>query len=172
MVRTVPKRYPWTDGSSKYTGDGINCTRGGFIDKIDEFDADFFKISDVEAVFMDPQESLFLQSVWHAVEDAGYTRESLRDKNVSVAVGAMYNHYQLYSKLNSGIYDVGAGGAAFSAIANRASYIMDFHGESFAVDTACSSTMTALKSSIDSILLGETDIAVVGGVNLTILKSK
>lgn len=158
--------------SSKYTGDGIYCTRGGFIDKYDAFDADFFKISDDEAVFMDPQERLFLQSVWHAVEDAGYTRESLRDKNVSVAVGAMYNHYQLYSKLNSGIYDVGAGGAAFSAIANRASYIMDFHGESFAVDTACSSTMTALKSSIDSILLGETDIAVVGGVNLTIHPSK
>lgn len=158
--------------SSKYIADGIYCTRGGFIDKYDAFDADFFKISDDESVFMDPQERLFLQSVWHAVEDAGYTRESLKNTNVSVAVGVMYNHYQLYSKLNSGIYDVGAGGAAFSAIANRASYIMDFHGQSFAVDTACSSTMTALKSSIDSILLGETDVAVVGGVNLTIHPSK
>ncbi|WP_297958237.1 SDR family NAD(P)-dependent oxidoreductase [uncultured Ruminococcus sp.] len=158
--------------SNKYIAEGIYCTRGGFINKYDAFDADFFKISDDEAVFMDPQERLFLQSVWHAVEDAGYTRESLKGKNVSVAVGVMYNHYQLYSRLNSGIYDVGAGGAAFSAIANRASYIMDFHGQSFAVDTACSSTMTALKSSIDSILLGETDIAVVGGVNLTIHPSK
>jgi acyl transferase domain-containing protein len=62
---------------------------GGFLDGVTEFDPLFFRISPVEARVMDPQERLFLQCAYHALEDAGYTRDSLRDSAVGGGEGSV-----------------------------------------------------------------------------------
>lgn len=153
---------------------------GGFIDGIDEFDPLFFNISPHEAENIDPQERLFLQCVYHTLEDAGYTRESLAHQypfkvgksssgaNVGVFVGVMYSEYQLYAAQANNYGLLGN----ISSIANRASYFCDFHGPSFAVDTMCSSSLTAIHLACESIRRGECNAAVAGGVNLTVHPNK
>lgn len=95
---------------------------GGFLDHIDEFDPLFFHISPVEAQITDPQERLFLQNVWHTMEDAGYTRDKLSKYKTGVYVGVMYGHYQMYGVEESMRGNVLAVGSNFSSIANRVSY--------------------------------------------------
>src|SRR5205823_9986882 len=72
---------------------------GGFLEDIDRFDALFFGISAREAAAMDPQERLFLETAWSALEDAGYTRQSLvaTSRDVGVFVGVMHGNYQVLS---------------------------------------------------------------------------
>src|SRR5947209_927892 len=82
----------------------IYCKWGGFLADYDKFDSHFFNIPPEEAKLIDPQERLFLESVWAAIEDAGYTRNSLRSRcpkgrsaNVGVFVGVTTNSYHLWS---------------------------------------------------------------------------
>ncbi|MDT8977374.1 SDR family NAD(P)-dependent oxidoreductase [Paenibacillus sp. chi10] len=147
---------------------GVSYSKwGGFIDGYDRFDPLFFNISPIEAEFMDPQERLFLETVWHTLEDAGYTRNGLQ-KNVGVFVGVMYSQYQLFGAEEMQKGNMIANTSSFSAIANRISYFFDFQGPSIAVDTMCSSSLTAIHLACESILRGECSQAIAGGVNLTI----
>lgn len=143
---------------------------GGFISDVDCFDPMFFNISPREAEIMDPHERLFLEQAWHAMEDAGYTRESLKIKadgspaRMGVYVGVMWANYQLFSGSQPG-----QTGISFSwSIANRISYQFDAHGPSMAIDTACSSSLTALHTACVAIQRGDCDLALVGGVNLSL----
>lgn len=145
---------------------------GGFIDDVDKFDPLFFNISPGDAELMDPQERLFLETSWNTIEDAGYSRESLAGRNIGVFVGVMYGSYQLF-----GIEEAVKGNfvpinSIYSSIPNRVSYFFDFMGPSFAVDTMCSSSMTAIHLAYKSLLDGECELAVAGGVNLSIHPSK
>ncbi|WP_215451703.1 SDR family NAD(P)-dependent oxidoreductase [Streptomyces sp. ATCC 21386] len=159
-VREVPADR-W-DHRAQTAADGQRVSRwGGFLDGIDEFDPRFFQMSMREAELTDPQERLFLQTSWHAVEDAGYTRARLRDSRVGVYVGVMYGHYQLFED-ERGL----AGGMGYASIANRVSYFFDFHGPSLAVDTMCSSSLTALHLACEALTAGQADYALAGGVNL------
>ncbi|MFD5410307.1 SDR family NAD(P)-dependent oxidoreductase [Streptomyces nojiriensis] len=142
--------------------DGQPVSRwGGFLDGIDEFDPRFFQMSLREAELTDPQERLFLQTSWHALEDAGYTRARLRGSRVGVYVGVMYGHYQLFED-ERGL----AGGMGYASIANRVSYFFDFHGPSLAVDTMCSSSLTAIHLACEALATGQAEYALAGGVNL------
>ncbi|MCX7293720.1 amino acid adenylation domain-containing protein, partial [Janthinobacterium sp.] len=144
---------------------------GGFIDGVDEFDPMFFGMTPREAALVDPQERLFLQEAWHAVEDAGYTRASLRSvlaRRVGVFVGAMYGEYQLYPSLPQGLALSGSHGT----IANRVSYALDLHGPSMAIDTMCSSSLTAIHLACESIRRGECTAAIAGGVCLSLHPNK
>jgi acyl transferase domain-containing protein/pimeloyl-ACP methyl ester carboxylesterase/acyl carrier protein len=134
---------------------------GGFIDGSDCFDPLFFNISNLQAAGMDPQERLFLQAVYHTMEDAGYTRDSLRGSRVGLYVSAMWGDYQHY-----GARDASAD-SSFSSIANRASYFFDFKGPSIALDTTCSGSLTTVHLACESIRAGESDLAIAGGVNVT-----
>ncbi|MBL1275960.1 MAG: SDR family NAD(P)-dependent oxidoreductase, partial [Ectothiorhodospiraceae bacterium] len=136
---------------------------GGFIDDVDKFDPLFFNIAPRDAEWIDPQERLFLQTVWQTVEDAGYTREGLGNSKVGVFVGVMYGEYQLFSVDQD---DSPVLGASYASIANRVSYFFDFHGPSMAVDSMCSSSLTSLHLACESIRHGECEYAVAGGVNL------
>ncbi|WP_075185106.1 amino acid adenylation domain-containing protein [Teredinibacter haidensis] len=152
----------------------IHSKWGGFISGIDEFDPLFFNISPREAEFMDPQERLFLQTVWHTFEDAGYapsSKEIARHK-IGVFVGVMYGEYQLFSGATNRISNSMAVGASYGTIANRVSYILNLTGPSMAIDTLCSSSLTALHIAVNSIKNGECEAAVVGGVNLSIHPNK
>ena len=141
---------------------------GGFIEEVDQFDPLFFGITPKEAEGMDPQERLFLQTVWHALEDSAYAGERLddvRDKT-GVFVGVMSGNYDWL-----GLENYLAGGshsahAAHWSKANRVSYHLDLGGPSMTVDTACSSSLTALHLACQSILNGESALAIAGGVNL------
>ncbi|MES2741333.1 MAG: SDR family NAD(P)-dependent oxidoreductase, partial [Pseudomonadota bacterium] len=151
---------------------------GGFIDGVDEFDPLFFGISPREAEIMDPQERLFLQCAYEAIEDAGYTREALArgqgvgHANVGVFAGVMYEEYQLYGAQETaqGRPMVLAGNPA--NIANRVSYFGNFHGPSMAVDTMCSSSLTTLHLACQSLRRGECSVAIAGGVNVSIHPNK
>ena len=141
---------------------------GGFLDGVDRFDPVFFGISPNEADMMDPQERLFLETVWHALEDAGYTRAGLRERETAVFVGVMYGHYQLYGPAPDGRLPM----SSFASIANRVSYLFDFHGPSMALDTMCSSSLTAIHLACESLRRGECRAAVAGGVNLSLHPDK
>lgn len=146
---------------------------GGFIDGVTEFDPLFFNISPLEATVIDPQERLFLQCVYNAMEDAGYTRQQLAAAgNVGVFAGSMYLEYQLYGvqETMKGRPVVLSGNA--SSVANRVSYFCNFHGPSLTVDTMCSSSLTALHLACQSLQRGECVVAIAGGVNVSIHPNK
>ncbi|CAM3145501.1 SDR family NAD(P)-dependent oxidoreductase [Janthinobacterium lividum] len=142
---------------------------GGFINDVDQFDPEFFNISPRMAAFLDPKERLFLETVWNMLEDAAYTRGHLRQaygSKVGVFVGAMY---QLYGAFAANDNERAATAlSSYNAIANRISYFFDLRGPSLAVDTMCSSSLTAIHLACQSLLDGDCELAIAGGVNLSI----
>lgn len=148
---------------------------GGFLDAHDRFDALFFGITPNDADCMDPQERLFLETVWHTFEDAGYNRDTLLGRvgrRIGVFAGVMYGEYDLHSPGAHGPGNGLAVGSSQGSIANRVSYFFDFCGPSMAVDTLCSSSLTALHLAMNSLRLGECEAAIAGGVNLSIHPNK
>lgn len=181
-IEEVPKsRWDWREYYSEdRTQPGRHYSRwGGFIDGVDEFDARFFNISPREAQTLDPQERLFLEQAWLAIEDAGYTRERLRLPDgtalggpVGVYAGVMYNEYQLFGAQAS-LHGRPTGFASNPAsIANRVSYFLDLHGPSMVVDTMCSSSLSAIHLACQDLRLKRTALALAGGVNVTIHPNK
>jgi acyl transferase domain-containing protein len=140
---------------------------GSFIEDVDAFDARFFGIAPAEAARMDPQQRLFLEVAWEALEDAGRTRQSLRGAEVGVFVGANaseYFHLQLAASDEVDMHTL-LGGTG-SAIANRLSYVLDLRGPSMVVDSACSSSLVAVHLACRSLRQRECSTAVAGGVQL------
>ncbi|MFP5391926.1 MAG: SDR family NAD(P)-dependent oxidoreductase, partial [Gammaproteobacteria bacterium] len=149
------ERWDWRQYHAEERGskDGSYSRWGGFLSDVDKFDPLFFRITPAEAEAMDPQARLFLEQAHACIEDAGYTPASLSvDGRVGVFAGVMNAHYP--------------GAAAYWSVANRVSYLFDFTGPSMAVDTACSSALTAIHLAIESIHSGACDCAIAGGVNL------
>jgi polyketide synthase PksN len=152
---------------------------GGFLEGVDQFDPLFFNISPREAEILDPQERLFLECVYETLEDAGYTRESLGkhqgnglEGSVGVYVGVMYQEYQLYGAQQQILGKPVVLSGNPSSIANRISYYCNFHGPSMAIDTMCSSSLTAIHLACQNIRRGECDLAIAGGVNVSIHPNK
>uniref|UniRef100_UPI000A7E2BE3 SDR family NAD(P)-dependent oxidoreductase n=2 Tax=Streptomyces TaxID=1883 RepID=UPI000A7E2BE3 len=141
---------------------------GGFLNDVDRFDPLFFGISPREAELMDPQERLFLQNSWHVLEDAGYRRDELSGRGVGVFVGVMYGEYQLYGAADAERGGIRVTGSSFASIANRVSYTLGLTGPSLALDTMCSSSLTAIHLACESLRAGESEMAVAGGVNLSV----
>jgi acyl transferase domain-containing protein/acyl carrier protein len=172
--------HDYYDPDPDQAGEGkIYCKWGGFLEDIDKFDPLFFNISPREAETMDPQERIFLETAWAALEDAGYSKTQLREyirhenqADVGVFVGVTTNSYQL---LGPELWNQGRMVIPTSApwsIANRVSYLFNFHGPSIPVDTACSSSLTAIHLACDSLKKGECHLAIAGGVNLYLHPSK
>src|ERR1700683_956008 len=144
---------------------------GGFLKDVDLFDAQFFRISPREAVRVDPQHRLLLELVWEACEEGGLPPDQLAGSRTGVFVGISTHDYgdvQMYPQ-NRGQLDLYSNsGTASSIAANRISYIYDLRGPSVAVDTACSSALTALHLACQSLCGGDCDQAIVGGVQLVL----
>ncbi|MEU5547491.1 ACP S-malonyltransferase [Streptomyces sioyaensis] len=158
-------RYYDADGE-----DGENAARthskwAALMDGVDRFDSLFFAISPREAELMDPQQRLFLEVAYEAMQDAGHTRASLGPE-VGVYVGAMANDYGLLSAeaaLNgSSPYPY----AVNYQLANRVSYFLDLNGPSLTVDTACSSSLVAVHLACEALRQGTVSAAIAGGVNV------
>ncbi len=145
-----------------------NCNFGGFIEDVDSFDPKFFNISPREALTMDPQERLFLETAEHTFEDAGYPRKQVAGKPVGVFVGIMWGHYQLF-----GAEEILKGNnvtpeSSYASIANRVSYFYNLSGPSMAIDTMCSSSLAAIHLGCQSIWNEDSEMALAGGVNITV----
>jgi len=147
----------------------IQTRFGGFLDQIDQFDADFFGISPREAAALDPQQRLLLEVVWETLEDAGEIPEKLKGSRTGVYVGCFALDYKLlsYSEMQSDLLGAHTSiGASATILSNRISHFFDFHGPSMSIDTACSSSMVGVHLACRSIWEGETDLAVAAGANL------
>lgn len=142
---------------------------GGFLRNIDRFDALFFNISPKEAELIDPQERLFLETAWETIEEAGYSKESLGGRRIGVYVGVMWGQYELYGLQSA---DGSIPGSSFASIANRVSYFFNFQGPSLAVDTMCSSSLTAIHLACEEIRQGGVEAALAGGVNVSLHPNK
>ncbi|MGO1117063.1 SDR family NAD(P)-dependent oxidoreductase [Rhodovibrionaceae bacterium A322] len=170
-VREVPKdRWDldlWYDPDPA-TPERIACRRGGFLDQVDGFDADFFGLSAREALSMDPQQRLLLEVAWSALENAGIPPGSLKGKKVGVFVGISTNDYADLLQRDSGadLDSYFLSGNALNFAAGRIAYTLGLEGPSLAVDTACSSSLVALHLAEQALKLGDCDLALVGGVNL------
>ena len=143
---------------------------GGFISDVDQFSPLFFNISPREAEMMDPQERLLLESVWETVENAGYDVGELSKDRVGVFMGSMINQYPLVTADRNKSADLL--NTTTWSLANRLSFFFDFRGPSIAVNTACSSSLSAIYMACESIKRGECEVAVAGGVNLNLHPSK
>ncbi|MEV0503099.1 beta-ketoacyl synthase N-terminal-like domain-containing protein, partial [Streptomyces spectabilis] len=183
-VGEVPEdRWPSDTFAGERTPSGRPMSRlGGFLDDPDCFDAEFFRIPEDEAARLDPQERLFLEVCWEAVEDAGYTPAGLsaadgggRRGAVGVFAGVMHKDYVLVQH-DAADGDQAAAPAPLAlnaaAIANRVSHHCDFRGPSLAVDSVCASSLSAVHLAVESLRRGECDAALAGGVNLSLHPAK
>ena len=145
--------------------------RGGFIEGIDQFDPQFFGISPREAPYIDPQHRLLLETAWEAMEDAGLVLDLEGGTDLAVFVGISHNDYQIIQGTpwdSSGITAHSPTGSAHSIAANRISYCFNLKGPSVAMDTACSSALTAVHAACEHIWAGRGDTALAGGVTVMI----
>nr|BAP05590.1 CalB [uncultured Candidatus Entotheonella sp.] len=149
----------WDLGNAE--GDG-RCRYGSFLEHFDHFDAAFFNISEEEATFMDPQQRLFLEECWKALEDAGHGGEAVRGSRCSVYVGCCRGDYpQLFPETPPAH---AFWGNEASVIPARISYVLDLHGPAVAVDTACSSSLVAVHDACRDLWSHDCDMALAGGV--------
>ncbi len=140
---------------------------GGFLDRIDEFDAAFFGIAPREASALDPQHRLLLECAWEALEDAGESPDRLVNSATGVYVGITTSDYARLSRGATAESDVySASGTALNAAAGRLSFALGLQGPCMAIDTACSSSLTAAHVAVQSLRARECNLALVGGVNV------
>ncbi|MGA3758681.1 SDR family NAD(P)-dependent oxidoreductase [Bacillus velezensis] len=147
---------------------------GGFIDHPDQFDPLFFSVSPWEADLMDPQQKLYVTCCWEAMEDAGYGNPAARPTDqIGVFAGVTWNEYSLIAHEEGFLKDQYKGpGSLYWGIPNRVSYFLDLHGPSIAVDTACSSSLVAVHQACQAIMSGDCEMALAGGVNLSLHPQK
>ncbi|MCW2249076.1 acyl transferase domain-containing protein/NADP-dependent 3-hydroxy acid dehydrogenase YdfG [Azospirillum fermentarium] len=172
LVTEIPGRWAVEEGAAQ----GLYARWGGFLSDVDKFDPLFFGISPRDAERMDPQERLFLQAAWHAVEDAGYSPETLSGarggaalrRRVGVIAGVMYGEYQFYGAAAGVERPRVLTNSSYASIANRVSFCLDLDGPSFAVDSMCSSSLTSIHLACDLLRGGGCDMVIAGGVNLSV----
>src|SRR5580658_10504897 len=139
----------------------------GLLDGIDRFDAGFFGISPREAAAMDPQQRLFLETAWHAFENAGYPAERLKGGAIGVYVGAAADGWErLLPSDSAATQSYGMTGNLVSLLAARISYFLDLQGPALVLDTACSASLVAVHLACRALLAGEVEMALAGGVRL------
>ncbi|WP_235489753.1 polyketide synthase, partial [Frankia sp. AvcI1] len=122
---------------------------GGYLDAIDEFDAEFFGISPREAAAMDPQQRLILELSWEVLEDAGVLPASLRGTATGVFIGSLADEYAALSRHSTSRHTLT--GTTRGIIANRVSYTLGLGGPSIVVDTAQSSSLVAVHLACESL---------------------
>src|SRR5216110_1503739 len=142
---------------------------GGFLASVDQFDWRTLRMLPREVTSMDPQHRLLLEVAWEALEDAGLPFEEVAGSQTSVSIGISSNDYlRLQARNWSQLDEYTAMGNANSFAANRLSYLFDLKGPSVSVDTGCTSSLSALYLACQSLWAGEAQLALVGGVSLTL----
>ncbi|WP_437581594.1 beta-ketoacyl synthase N-terminal-like domain-containing protein [Sorangium sp. So ce887] len=150
------------DLSRELPADKPYCNYGSFLDDLDRFDPVFFNISGREATYMDPQQRLFLEEAWNALEDAGYVGEHIGGLQCGVYAGCCVGDYQV-------LFDGEPPAQAFwgnhnAVIPSRISYHLNLQGPAVTIDTACSSSLVAIHNACQALWMHEIDMALAGGV--------
>ncbi|MEH2048357.1 type I polyketide synthase [Nostoc sp.] len=142
----------------------------GFVEKLDEFDPQFFGMSRREALSLDPQQRLLLEVTWEALENSGLMPEKLTPKT-GVFVGISTNDYfqMLLKRGNDAIDAYTDSGTSDATASGRLSYLLGLSGPCFSVDTACSSSLVTVHLACQSLRRGESDLALAGGANAVLL---
>ena len=139
--------------------------RGGFLPQVDQFDPAFFGLAPREVVVMDPAQRLLLETTWQALEAAAIVPTALFNSEMGVFIGGGTSGYLKFcGDQHSDLYT--ATGNVESTAAGRISYLLGITGPCVAVDTACSSALTAIHLACQSLRNGECNAALAGGVNL------
>lgn len=142
-------------------------SRGYFIEDLENFDASFFGISPKEAEQMDPHQRLGLELSWEALENAGLNPKSLAGSDTAVFMGIDSDDYSRLLLEDMPNIEAWMGiGTAAHGVPNRISYHLDLMGPSSAVDAACASSLVAVHLGRQAILNRESQVAIVGGVNV------
>lgn len=177
MIGQIPSdRF---DSASFYHEDrrkygAIRSDKGGSLDKIQGFDADFFGYYPAEASRMDPEQRLALEASVHALEDSGTPLKKVAGSRTSVFMGIFsYDHLSMQTapEQRDSISPHTAMGVSACSTANRVSHRLNLNGPSLTLDTACSSSLAAVHLGCQSLRSGESETALVGGVN-TILRTE
>ncbi|MEU6609210.1 SDR family NAD(P)-dependent oxidoreductase [Streptomyces shenzhenensis] len=142
-----------------------NSRWAGLLPRVDQFDPLFFQITPKDATQMDPQQRLFLEVAYEAVQDAGYSRTEM-PRQTGVYAGVLAHDYGTIAASAAFTGDAPYRYADAYQIPNRVSFFMDLSGPSIALDTACSSAGTALALACDALRSGQVPMAIAGGVNL------
>ena len=169
-IGRVGELFPDTDVQSQA------CRFGAYLDELDLFDASFFRISPVEATFLDPQQRLMLETSWRALEDAGIDPDRLKGTRTGVYAGISNNEYRGLildvsdtAEPAASLYTVT--GTSFNTAIGRVAYVLGLEGPAMALDTACSSSLVAMHQAVTGLQRGEADLALAGGVH-TILSGR
>ncbi|MFD9355177.1 type I polyketide synthase [Streptomyces sp. NPDC060031] len=153
--------------------------RAATVEGFAEFDAEFFGLPPAVAAAMDPQQRLFLECCWHALEDAGHV-PARREGAVGVFAAPSFSGYFGYNLLSHHDPRVLLGSGTSPALihaltltdpnffATRVAHALDLHGPALTVQTACSSSLVAVHLACQSLLCGETDLALAGGMTVKV----
>jgi polyketide synthase PksM len=168
ITEIPPQRWDWRGFyGDPSEGHKTKVKWGGFVQGVDQFDTYFFGISPREAELMDPQQRLFMQTVWEVIEDAGYKPSDLYGSRTSLFAGITTGDYvELLSNSKVEIQPQSATGISHCMLVNRISHMLNLRGPSEPVDTACSSSLVAIHRAAESIWSGQCEMAIAGGVNL------
>ncbi|MDX3229222.1 SDR family NAD(P)-dependent oxidoreductase [Streptomyces sp. ME19-01-6] len=150
--------------------DAPGLRRGGFLDRVADFDPGFFGISPREAAAMDPRQRLALELSWTALEHAGVVPERLRGGSTAVFLGATGDDYAalVHARGQDAVSHHSLTGLSRGLIANRVSYHLGLRGRSLTVDAAQSSSLVAVHLACESLLAHATGLALAGGVHLNL----
>ena len=141
------------------------------VDDIDVFDAPFFQCTAQEAELMDPQHRLFLESCWQALRQGGYTAEEAQSVGVFAGCGISTYMMAVAPKFNSEPLNPMLQllmGNDKDYLASRVSYKLNLTGPSLCVQSACSTSLLSVHTAIQSLLNGECEMALAGGVDISI----
>lgn len=164
------------DAAALYRGDAIApgtiaAREGAFLSDIRGFDAALFHISGREAASMDPQQRLLLETTWQALERAAIAPDSLKGSRTGVFVGLASNDYaaRMLSANDPTLVDAHFGSGNSGAFAaGRLAYVLGAVGPAMTLDATCASSLVALHQACSSLRSGECDVAIVGGVHLSL----
>lgn len=144
----------------------------GVLEDFDTFDNDFFAVNPREAHMIDPQQRLFLQTAWHAFDDAGQVADGF-DGLVGVYAGTYYNTYHsnnasAHSNLIESMGHVQEMIASEKDyVATRVAHKFNLKGPAISVHTACSTSLVAIAQACGALRLGQCDMAVAGAASIT-----
>lgn len=153
--------------------DDRNYVNAGFtIEGEDLFDAAFFGYSSAEAEITDPQQRIFLETVWKALEDGGYTPDQY-EGDIGIFAGCRISTYLMNMKASLPLFGNSLGlqmliGNDKDYLTSRISYKLNIRGPSVTVQSACSTSLVAIHMACESLLSGECDMALAGGVAVSI----
>nr|WP_244223525.1 type I polyketide synthase [Amycolatopsis circi] len=145
----------------------IRSLEGGYLDDVDNFDADFFGITPGEAAQMDPQQRILMEIVWQAVEDAGLTAGGLAGSNTGVYLSTFGTEYWDFVRAagRRGLH-AAMGTVVPGMVAGRIAHHLDLRGPTMGVAANCATSLLAVHLAVRALRHGEIDLAIVGGAQL------